>query len=136
MRVRCERIIRFGEELAEHPGIAVGEEFVVLMVVGTPKYGAELLVHYADGNPVQWPAAMFTTTDGHVPSTWRAQVDEDGWLTIGPEEWLEPGWDMAVGGRTGTTHDERVAAGRSFRRESEIILRESGAITTGRGATN
>lgn len=135
MRVRCERIISAGKELAEHPRIAVGEEFVVLMIVGHPKYGVELLVHYADGLAAQWPAAMFTTTDGHVPSTWRTQIDDGGWLTIGPPDWLEPGWDMALGGRTGTTPYQQIAAGHSFRRESEVILRESGIIVEGRGAT-
>lgn len=133
MRVRCTKILvppmeHGGVELAEHDAITIGKEYVVLSICVHPDWGAEFLIPDDLLGPKgsMWPAAMFETVDDRLPSKWVAQIDEDGFLNFAPRSWLRPGfWGPEYTESGVQTHEERVQAVADYRRERDIILRES-----------
>lgn len=115
-------------ELPEHDAITIGKDYVVIFICVDPDSGAEFAI--LDDRPdsrSQRPARMFETVDDRMPSNWVAQYDEDGFLNIAPRSWLVPGFWGAEYLESGyKSPEERLQSGRDFKRELEIIVRESG----------
>ena len=131
--MRCNKILlptveNPGGELAEHDAITIGKEYVVLHICVDPDSGTEFAI--LDDRPdsrSQWPARMFETVDDRMPSNWVAQYDEDGFLNIAPRLWLVPGfWGPEYLESGYKSPEDRLESGRDYRRERDIIIRESG----------
>jgi hypothetical protein len=75
-----------------------------------------------DVNPV--PADMFETVDSLIPSNWVVAI-EDGHLQIGPSAWLRPDFWLDFCGSDSSTRERTLSARDGYRREREIIVRES-----------
>jgi hypothetical protein len=126
MRVRCTRLIattgpRRGQPIESVPGLAVGDEVPVLSILADPPAPWPILLQLlVDGGPSWWPAEMFITTSSRIASNWTIQVWDDGSIHIAPDAWLRPGfWEEFF-------NNQRLGpAADTFRRELEVILRES-----------
>jgi hypothetical protein len=98
VRVRCVRLFdafgpKYGEPIEPHPGVAIGDEFVVLSIlVNDNIWRVMLQLLRADGERSWFPAAMFETTSSAIPSNWVAQIWADGSLHLSPEAWLQRGF--------------------------------------------
>jgi hypothetical protein len=111
-------------EASEHPGITVGNEYVVTHIkVGA--YGHELGIINDDGVGSQWPAVMFETTSTRIPSNWTAAIDEDGILAIAPGSWLVPGFWGDAYAKEPWTSEQRIGGARDYREQLAIIVREA-----------
>ncbi|WP_132156336.1 hypothetical protein [Kribbella antiqua] len=61
---------------------------------------------------------MFETVDHSMPSNWGAKVSGEGFLSIGPQNWLEDGfWERYF--------DDDARAVNLFERELSTTLAES-----------
>ena len=103
----------------------VGKEYVVEMITCYAGKSAELSIRGDHDRPNQVPADRFETIDGRLPSNWVAAIDEDGHLQIGPESWLRPDFWLDYFGSEGSTHEQTLQAIDEYRRERDVILRES-----------
>lgn len=94
-----------------------GQEYVVLETYMDP--GRQITFRLeVDEIPSLWPAALFITTEGTIPSNWVARLDRDGTLAFAPRSWFEPDfWDLYF--------DREPAALAIFESEKERIYRES-----------
>ena len=127
MRVACIKVVKTvgpdrGEVLESDEGISVGQEFSVLSILAEPQSVWPLLIQvlHPDRGPLWYPAEMFTTVDSTLPSNWVGELRIDGSFRLAPEAWLKRGfWEEYF------DHQRSGAAADSFRRELEIILRES-----------
>jgi hypothetical protein len=112
----------YGEPVDAHPGIAVGDELVVLsMLVDKGPWTVSLQVLRSDGERDWFPAGMFETVSSVVPSNWVSEIWSNGSLHISPEAWLERGFyeGYVDGERNGR------AAREIYERELATILAES-----------
>src|SRR3954467_12417400 len=102
MKVRCTKIVviggpRHGEQLAEHPRLDVGKEYIVLAFSANPDpddlLRVRLLVLAApEQNPGWWPSEMFESVSTRVPSNWAVNVAAGGEIEVAPASWLRPGF--------------------------------------------
>jgi hypothetical protein len=117
MKVLCVKIISpvTREEVLEHPGVRLHEEYSVLSIIVEPSRGAKLRIMTSDGTPALFDAAMFATSNGHLPSNWVVHVSENGVLELGPASWLKPGfWERYF--------DKDPAAVAAFEAESRVAM--------------
>jgi hypothetical protein len=120
MRVRCLRIVNpVTHELeVRNASIKVGEEYVVLEVIASPRRHVQLRLNLAPDEPSLWDSEMFDTVDRSIPSNWGARVSGEGFLSIGPMRWLEDGfWEGYF--------DDEPSAVALFEDELAITLAES-----------
>lgn len=95
MKVLCIKIVNpvTQEEVLEHTGVRLLEEYVVISIIVEPTRGAKLRIVTADGTPALFDARMFaTTTDQQIPRNWVVRVSEGGVLELSPDAWLEAGF--------------------------------------------
>jgi hypothetical protein len=94
MRVRCERVVdTMGRPVERSPWLTPGREYPVLEISAAT--GDRVLFRIV-GDDRQTPglheASLFTTVSPTMPSTWTAEVGDDGNLKIGPQAWKRPGF--------------------------------------------
>ena len=69
------------------------EEYDVLEIYFLPNHGTQLRIASEEaGVPVLFDSVLFVTIDDRIPSSWVAQIEPDGALTVGPRRWLAPGF--------------------------------------------
>lgn len=127
MRVRCIRLEKVaGEELAEHPAIAIGREYIVF-AIHFPHGHAQFVVDKDndEGRTTQWPVDIFEIVDDRIPSNWAVTIDHEDGLIIGPRPWLRSRFwdDFQSSGPERRT--ERHQAFEDYRRERAIVIEES-----------
>ena len=105
--------------------VIVGTEYVVEMVICDPSRRVSLAIRDDDGL-AQVPADVFVTTDSRLPSNWTAELSETGYFQIGPRSWLRPDFWLDFWGSESSSRDATRQAVEDYRREREVILRESG----------
>ena len=127
MRVRCVLLFEssgpnYGKPVDWHPGVAVGDEFVVLsMLVDKSIWKISLQLLHPDRDRSWFPAGMFETVSSTVPSNWVSEIWPNGSLHISPEAWLQRGfYEGYVDGK-----HNGPAAREITERELAIILAES-----------
>lgn len=126
MRVRCKRIFEGGRvggrELADHPVIHVGGEYVVLAIATQEGHGASYMVLRDDRPyaPAVWPAGMFDVVDGAIPTSWLVRNPHEAVVTLEPAAWGEPAYIELDA-------DGDPAAFEIFKRETDLLLAEDAA---------
>ena len=95
MRVRCLRVLdpASGEPGGQSGSISVGGEYIVIEIIASPGRYVELRLHQIEGAPSLWPSAMFETTDDSIPSNWRAEVSDSGFMSVRPGRWRRGFWE-------------------------------------------
>jgi hypothetical protein len=125
MRVKCVRLE--GRTSRPFPvRVRIGGEYVVEMITSYPTRGVEFTITDDESDPAQVPADLFETTDGLLPSNWVAVTSEDGQLLLGPQSWVEPDFWLDYWGSEASTRERALQAIDEYRREREVIMRESG----------
>jgi hypothetical protein len=94
MKVLCIKIINptTREEVLEHPGIRLHEEYMVLSITVESKREARLRIMNDESVPVLFDASMFLTVSDRIPKNWTARVDEGGTIEIAPSAWHDSGF--------------------------------------------
>jgi hypothetical protein len=94
VKALCVKIINpvTREEVLEHPGVRLHEEYPVLSIVVEPGRGAKFRILTSDSTPALFDAAMFATTNGRLPPNWVVRASENGIVEFGPAAWLERGF--------------------------------------------
>jgi hypothetical protein len=96
MKVRCIRIINpvTGSPEERSDSIRIGEEYVVIEVVASPRRDIKLRLYPTEGAPGLWASEMFETTDESIPSNWTAAVSGAGFLSVRPARWRSGFWEQ------------------------------------------
>jgi hypothetical protein len=121
VKVLCVRIIApvTMEEVLDHPGIRLHDEYPVLAIQAQPGRAPEIRILTDDGTPALFDARMFATTESSIPANWIARVREGGVVDLAPESWLELGfWERYF--------DRDPAAVRAFETELRSVLGDPG----------
>jgi len=131
MIVRCLRTSHTSDVgLRDAAGwITVGETYVVLSLDWAPRRPLYLRLITDEGDEGLFPASLFKVIDSRLSVRWRAAIDDEGAVSIGPPAWHRPGfwadyYDDARGVKGVGTADN--AAGRAFDLEVRELLAEFG----------
>ena len=95
MRVLCVNVVSVatGDDPPTSPWLTRDREYEVLELYASPGRSVHLRIESDDAaTPALFDSTMFLVTDGSIPPGWEARLDEGGVLSIGPREWLEPGF--------------------------------------------
>jgi hypothetical protein len=96
VRVRCTKVVNPLRALVIP---IVGDEYVVLELACVAESAPMLRIVMADQSSL-WTSDMFEATDGSIPRQWRAQIDGDGSVFLGPSEWQSRSfWDDFYDGK-------------------------------------
>ncbi|MEU4607229.1 hypothetical protein AB0F43_29955 [Kribbella sp. NPDC023972] len=123
MKVRCVKIINPAtlEVESSSTWVRMGEEYLVLELMGSPNGRLSLRILHDDNSTGIWDSEMFVDTDPTVPSNWVARVSEGGRLHIGPPRWLDRGfWERYF--------DDEPTAVEAFKAEMAVIRDDSGRL--------
>ena len=98
--MRATKIINAGRELAQHPSVRVGVDYLALDIRVTPQ-GQWMRIlddEMKPGGPVIWAVEMFEIRSPRISSNWAATIrrpEGGGWsLYLAPRPWLRRGfWD-------------------------------------------
>ena len=73
MRVKCVRVVDSrGRPATESSWLRLNGEYTVLSVAADTDGTVQLLLHHGRDDIGWWPATSFVTTDGTIPSNWKA----------------------------------------------------------------
>lgn len=94
MRVRCERLVdALGQPVEESRWLTSGREYTVLEIGASSNDRVLLRIVGDEGDlPGLHEASLFATVSPEMSSTWAADIDDRGYLTIGPMAWKRPGF--------------------------------------------
>lgn len=102
MRVKCTRIpyLGPGRPLDSSPWVTVGAEYTVISLLANPQGKITLHIVTDDGEGfAMYGSESFSITDGSIPESWVARMDEGGMLQLAPEPWLADGfWEAYYDG--------------------------------------
>lgn len=100
MKVRCVNLKNWANQPQESSGwLKVGDVYQVLMILIEP---TRTMLRLVGGTPTPalFQLDMFEVASNIVPTTWVVSQLKPGFLTLGPEQWVRPGfWEAYFDGR-------------------------------------
>lgn len=95
MKVLCTRVPTplDGLHLDSSPWVTVDKQYTVLCILAESGGRVQLNLLTDDGQSFGWfDSDCFLTVDPAIPSSWSAQISEDGTLELAPQDWLQEGF--------------------------------------------